>query len=92
MRIQEALEQTDGIERVIHMKTLHLGPEELLVAAKVGVARSDAAADVASAIDAAERAMREVEPTAQVIYLEPDIYREDHVPDPRPEPPPPAGH
>jgi cation diffusion facilitator family transporter len=91
-RIQGALEETDGIERVIHMKTLHLGPEELLVAAKVGVGRSDAAADVASAIDAAERAVRAVEPTAQVIYLEPDIYSEGHVPEPRPEPPPPAGH
>jgi cation diffusion facilitator family transporter len=91
-RIQQALEQTDGIDRVIHMKTLHLGPEELLVAAKIGVARSDAAADVATAIDAAERAVREVEPTAQVIYLEPDIYREGHVPESKPEPPAPAGH
>jgi cation diffusion facilitator family transporter len=91
-RIRDALEQTDGIERVIHMKTLHLGPEELLVAAKVGVVRSDAAADVATAINEAEQAVRAVEPTAQVIYLEPDIYRDDHVPDARPETPEPAGH
>ena len=91
-RIREALEKTDGIERVIHMKTLHLGPEELLVAAKVGVARSDVAADIANAINEAERAVRAAEPTAQSIYLEADIYHEDHVPDARPEPPEPAGH
>ena len=48
--------------------------------------------EVAEAIDAAERAVREAEPTAQVIYIEPDIYRADHVPDARPEPPAPAGH
>jgi hypothetical protein len=43
-------------------------------------------------IDAAEVAIREAEATAQVIYLEPDIYREDYVPAERPDPPPPAGH
>jgi len=91
-RIKAALTSTDGIERMIHLKTLHLGPEELLVATKVGVRRDAAAADVAAAIDAAERAIREAEPTAQVIYIEPDIYVEGHVPDPRPEPPAPAGH
>ncbi len=91
-RIREALEQTHGIERIIHMKTLHLGPEELLVAAKVGVARSDDAVDIANAINEAERAVRAAEPTAQSIYLEADIYHEDHVPDARPEPPEPAGH
>ena len=92
VRIKAALETTEGIERVIHMKTLHLGPEELLVAAKVGVPRDATAADVAAAIDAAERAVRQAEPTSQVIYVEPDIYVEGHVPDPRPEPPAPVGH
>ena len=46
---------------------------------------------MAASIDAAERAMREAEPTAQVIYVEPDIYVESHEPDPRPEPPAAAG-
>ena len=73
---------TDGVERVIHMKTLHLGPEELLVAAKIGVPRGDRGRRGGrAAIDAAERAIRAAEPIAQVIYLEPDIYVEDHVPD-----------
>ena len=87
-----SLERTEGVERVIHMKTLHLGPEELLVGVKIGVSRQAAAADVAASIDAAERAMREAEPTARVIYVEPDIYVEGHEPDPRPRPPEPAGH
>ena len=91
-RLLERLEGTDGVERVIHMRTLHLGPEELLVAVKIGVPREATAAEIASSIDAAERAMREAEPTAQVIYVEPDIYRADHRTDPRPEPPAPAGH
>jgi cation diffusion facilitator family transporter len=76
-RIRDALQSTSGIERIIHMRTLHLGPEELLVAVKVGVARSAAAEQVAGAIDAAERSIREVEATARVIYIEPDIYRAD---------------
>jgi len=91
-RIRSALESTPGIERVIHMKTLHLGPEELLVAVKAGVAGDATAADVAASIDAAERAVRVAEPTARVIYLEPDIYVEGHQPAARPEPPAPAGH
>ncbi len=92
VRLRERLLATPGIERVIHMKTLHLGPEELLVAVKIGVPRTSSAADVAASIDAAERAMREAEPTAQVIYVEPDIYVEGHQPDPRPESPAPAEH
>jgi cation diffusion facilitator family transporter len=91
-RLRERLEATPGVERVIHMRTLHLGPEELLVAVKIGVSSTATAADVAASIDAAERAMREAEPTAQVIYVEPDIYSDSHEPDPRPEPPAPPSH
>jgi cation diffusion facilitator family transporter len=91
-RLLERLEGTRGVERVIHMRTMHLGPEELLVAVKIGVPRESDAAAVAASIDAAERAMREAEPTAQVIYVEPDIYVQGHQPDPRPDPPAPVGH
>ena len=91
-RIVAALSGTAGIDRIIHMKTLHLGPEELLVAAKVGVTSSVTAQEVAAAIDAAEAAIRAAEPTAQVIYLEPDIYRSDYEPAERPEVPSAPGH
>jgi divalent metal cation (Fe/Co/Zn/Cd) transporter len=63
----------EGVRRVIHLKTLHLGPEELLVAAKIAVDAGESAADVARAIDAAERRVRAAVPIARVIYLEPDI-------------------
>jgi divalent metal cation (Fe/Co/Zn/Cd) transporter len=74
-RIRAAIEGSDGIDSVIHMKTMHLGPEELLVGVKIAVTGSDSAAQVARAIDTAEEAIREAEPTARVIYLEPDLRR-----------------
>jgi divalent metal cation (Fe/Co/Zn/Cd) transporter len=74
-RIVAGLEGTDGIDRIVHLKTLHLGPEEILVAAKVAVPASATATDIATAIDAGEAAVRTAEPAARVIYLEPDIWR-----------------
>lgn len=74
-RIRAALDTTPQVDRVIHMRTLHLGPEELLVAAKIAVTRGDTAAEVAEGIDEAERRIREAVPIARVIYLEPDLYR-----------------
>src|ERR1700712_4182329 len=74
-RIRTAIEGSQGIDGVIHMKTMHLGPEELLVAVKIAVPGSESAAEVAAAIDGAEAAIRAVEPTARVIYLEPAIRR-----------------
>jgi cation diffusion facilitator family transporter len=75
-RIVAGLEGTDGIDRIVHLKTLHLGPEELLVAAKIAVPSAATATEIAAAIDAAEAAVRAAEPTARVIYLEPDIWRD----------------
>lgn len=75
-RICAALIAGPEIERVIHLRTMHLGPDELLVAAKVAVAHDDTAAAVAHGIDAAEGRVRAAVPIARVIYLEPDLYRE----------------
>ncbi|MCU1564069.1 MAG: cation diffusion facilitator family transporter, partial [Arthrobacter sp.] len=72
-KIRQALES--GGNSVIHLKTLHLGPEELLVAAKIGVGRADSGQDIAKAIDDAEARIREAVPIARVIYLEPDVER-----------------
>jgi cation diffusion facilitator family transporter len=74
-QIEAAIVDGGDIERIIHMKTLHLGPEELLVAVKVGVPQAASAADVAAAIDAAEERIRAAVPIARVIYVEPDIYK-----------------
>jgi len=76
-QIRAAIEAEPQVDRVIHMRTLHLGPEELLVAAKIAVQHSDSAGDVARAIDGAERRIREAVPIARVIYLEPDIDTAD---------------
>lgn len=73
-RIRGALMAGDEIASIIHMKTLHLGPDDLLVAAKIAVDHDDTAAEVARAIDAAESRIRAAEPLATAIYLEPDIY------------------
>ncbi|HEY6798868.1 MAG TPA: cation transporter [Kineosporiaceae bacterium] len=64
-----------AVERVIHMKTMHLGPEELLVAAKIAVDPQGTAAAVAAAIDAAGRRVRAAVPIARMIYLEPAVDR-----------------
>lgn len=72
--IERALVDDQTIVGVIHMKTLYLGPDELLVAAKVAVAEGTAADAVVEAIDAAERRVRDAVAVARVIYLEPDLY------------------
>ncbi|MFH8471056.1 cation diffusion facilitator family transporter [Streptomyces sp. NPDC017936] len=99
LKIQAAIVDGDTVTRVIHMRTLHLGPEELLVAAKIAVQHDDTATEVARAIDAAESRIREAVPIARVIYLEPDIYSESEAakgPDPKATPGgpahPPADH
>ncbi|MEV5509622.1 cation diffusion facilitator family transporter [Streptomyces orinoci] len=72
--IRAAAVDGETVTGVIHMRTLHLGPEELLVAAKIAVPHEHTAAQVARAIDAAESRIRTAVPIARVIYLEPDIY------------------
>jgi divalent metal cation (Fe/Co/Zn/Cd) transporter len=74
--IETALTADGQVDRIIHMKTMHLGPEELLVAAKIAVTPTATAEEVARAIDAAEQRVRAAVPIARVIYLEPDIYAE----------------
>ena len=73
--IVAAIEGTGGIERVIHLRTLHVGPDQLLVAAKIAVERADTATDIAAAIDESERAIRAAVPIAGLIFLEPDLYQ-----------------
>src|SRR5215212_4891148 len=76
-KIHSAIVGTPGVEQVIHLRTVHLGPDDLLVAAKIGVPAGADAEDVAVTIDAAEARIRQALPIARIIYLEPDIYRAD---------------
>jgi len=72
--IVAALEAGPEVQRVIHLRTLHMGPESLLVAAKIAVRGSAQADTVAAGIDAAEQRVRGAVPIAEMIYLEPDLY------------------
>jgi divalent metal cation (Fe/Co/Zn/Cd) transporter len=74
-RIIAALEEGPELAQVIHMRTVHMSPDAILVAAKVAVRDTDTAAQVAAAVDTAERRVRAAVPIAKTIYLEPDIYR-----------------
>ncbi|MFG3620080.1 cation diffusion facilitator family transporter [Nocardia sp. NPDC047654] len=74
-RIRTSLVDETRIDRVIHLKTQYLGPDELLVAAKIGVVPGLDVAAIADAIDDAESRVRAAVPAARVIYLEPDLYR-----------------
>ncbi|MCU1508945.1 MAG: cation transporter [Glaciihabitans sp.] len=72
--IRDAINAHPDVEALIHIKTLYLGPDELLVGAKVAFARSQRLADVATAINSVEAAIREAVPEARLIYIEPDVY------------------
>ena len=67
--------EADKVDRVIHIRTEYLGPDALLIAAKIALAAVLTVAEVAEAIDAAEARVRAKVPSARLIYLEPDLDR-----------------
>lgn len=74
--IREALEAVVGKGGVIHMKTLYLGPDELMLGAKISVAKNASGEEIAKTINAAEDAVRTAVAATRVIYLEPDLKSE----------------
>lgn len=76
-KIVDAIEGTEGVDHVIHMRTQHIGPDELLVGVKVQFDSELDTEGVARAIDRAEAASRKAVSFEQWIYLEPDIARTD---------------
>lgn len=79
LAIEQALAAGDDIERVVHLRTLHLGPDDLLVAAKIAVTSAQSGGQIADAINAAEARVRAAVPLAKTIYLEPDLYHAEVV-------------
>ncbi|CAL9417284.1 MULTISPECIES: cation diffusion facilitator family transporter [Nocardiopsis] len=73
--IRRAIESVEDIDRLIHMRTQHVGPEELLVAAKVAVDAHDDAGRITRAINEAEERIRTAVPIATLVYIEPDLFR-----------------
>lgn len=73
--IRAALEKTPNVDRLIHLRTQYMGPEDMLVGAKIAISPETDLATVAATIDAAEAAVRAAVPAARLIYLEPDLDR-----------------
>ncbi len=84
-RIESALQSAEGVERIIHMKTLYLGPDEFMIGAKIAVPARVTMGELAHMIDRAEERIRSAVPAARVIYLEPDVYRAPQEPAPATE-------
>jgi len=80
--IRAAAVDGETVTDVIHLRTMYLGPEELLVAIKIAVDHDETADHVAQAIDAAEARIRTSVPEARLIYIEPDIRRPGPLPEP----------
>lgn len=74
--IESAITSTTGVDRLIHLRTQHLGPDDLLVAAKIHFDATYSMIDLADAIDRVEAAVREQVPIARPMYIEPDIWRD----------------
>jgi cation diffusion facilitator family transporter len=77
--ITAAVRGSDGVRRIIDLRSQHIGPDELLVAGKVEFDHSLTMSGVADAIDRCEEAIRDAVPYARRIYLEPDLFDPDHV-------------
>ena len=74
--INASLAGADKVNGIIHLRTMHLGPDQLLVAAKLDFDPTLNVAELALAIDGAEASLRAAVPIAATIYIEPDILRQ----------------
>ena len=74
--INASLNGADNVNGIIHLRTMHLGPEQLLVAAKLDFDPTLNVAQLVQAINDAEAGLRAAVPFAATIYIEPDIRRQ----------------
>lgn len=75
--IRSAIEIEPAVERLIHLRTQHLGPDELLVGAKVSFIGDLSVAELADAVDRVEHSVRANVPSVGIMYIEPDVMRTD---------------
>jgi len=71
--IRTAIDDEPAVERLIHLRTQHLGPDELLIGAKVSFDPGLSVPDLASAVNRVEANVRRRVPEARVMYIEPDV-------------------
>jgi len=71
--IRAAIEADTSVDRMIHMRTQHIGPDELLVGAKVAFVHDLSVPELAAAVNRVEAGVRAAVPTARILYIEPDV-------------------
>ncbi|TDP90762.1 cation diffusion facilitator family transporter [Leucobacter luti] len=81
-KIEAALLKSQDVDRIIHMKTLYVGPDEFMVGAKISLAPERTMNEVSMIINLAERRVREAVPAARIIYIEPDVYLDPNIAQP----------
>ncbi|MEI6405111.1 MAG: cation diffusion facilitator family transporter [Actinomycetes bacterium] len=74
--VRKALESAPLVERIIHLRTLHVGPEALLVAVKIAISPDRTSLEIVQGIDQAEAILRKAVPNAEYVFIEPDHFRE----------------
>ena len=84
-KIVAAIEIEPSVQRLIHMRTQHIGPDELIVGAKIELVADLSVAEAADAVNRIETSVRRAVPSARIMYLEPDVFR-THVPSEGDEP------
>jgi cation diffusion facilitator family transporter len=83
-KIVAAIEIEPSVRRLIHMRTEHIGPDELLVGAKIELIPDLTVAETAETVDRIETSVRRAVPIARIMYLEPDIFRTQVPSEPEP--------
>jgi len=76
-RIRDAIATTAGIDGVVNLRTIHLGPDDLVIAAAITVDGATDATAIAKSIVDAEASVRAAMPFRTVIYLEPRVELSD---------------
>ena len=71
--IRDAIAGTDGIDGVRELRTIHIGPDDLVVAAGIWVKPDRGAQAITESIDSAERRVRDVVPFRTVVIIEPRV-------------------
>ncbi len=73
-KIEAALLASSDVDRIIHMKTLYVGPDEFMIGAKISLSPDCTMREVSVIVNLAERRVREAVPAARIIYIEPDVW------------------
>ncbi|MCB0973898.1 MAG: hypothetical protein KDB86_04995, partial [Actinobacteria bacterium] len=74
-KIRSAIEGSKDVDELLHLRTEHLGPDDIMIAAKIEYDSRLTFDEVTRAINTTEANIRRVVPAARIIYIEPDVHR-----------------